>query len=77
MRTLGLSVRQVDDRLSSLLWALRLNAEETADRIPTRENLWVAVTKEEPPLFRVYLRSREDVPDECELLWIEERPVDD
>lgn len=73
MQSLGLSVREVDDRLESLLWALRRDAEEAADRVPTRQNLWVAVTTEEPPFFRIYFRAREDVAGQCELLWVEEK----
>ena len=57
---------------NALLWALRRNLDEAADRVPGR-NLWVGVTKRGTPLLRVYLRRRTDLPDECELLWIEDR----
>jgi hypothetical protein len=73
METLGVSVREVDHRLDSLIWALRRDAEEAAERVPGR-NLWVAVTSEEPPLLRIYVRPRKDVPSECELMWVEEKP---
>jgi len=69
---LGLSNRELDARLSALLWALRHDPDEAATRIPGR-NLWVAVTTEETPFLRVYLRPREDSPMEAELLWVERR----
>jgi hypothetical protein len=72
IRFVGLTERQVDDRLETLMWALQRDANAAAERIPSR-NLWVAVTAVEAPLLRVYLRPRGDVADECELLWIEER----
>lgn len=70
----GLTDRQVDDRLEALLWALaRGGAAELVQRIPTRRNLWVAITPRGIPPLRIYLRHRADAPDECELLWVEER----
>jgi hypothetical protein len=41
--------------------------------VPGGNNLWVAVTERGTPLLRVYLRPRSGVPNECELLWIEDR----
>jgi hypothetical protein len=75
LRTLyGLTDRQVDDRLEALLWALARGGDPAlAQRIPTRRNLWVAVTPRGIPPLRIYLRPRADVPEECELLWVEER----
>jgi len=72
MQRLGLSDADVDDRLDALLRALRQDADAVAARIPGR-NLWTAVTEVAPPLLRIYLRPKEDVPTEAELLWIEDR----
>lgn len=62
----------MDDRLGSLLWALRHDAEQTAERVPGR-NLWVAVTERGVPRLRIYLRPLAGSSDQCELLWIEDR----
>lgn len=70
--TSGLTDRQIDDRLSALLWALRRDPEANAGRVPTRRNLWVAVIPRGIPPLRIFLRPRPGVPDECELMWIEE-----
>ncbi len=72
MRSLGLTDREVDDRLEALIWALQRDADEVSERIPGR-NLWAAVTPVGVPL-RIYLRPLADTPEECELMWIEERP---
>ena len=69
---LGLTDRQIDDRLEALMWALSRDAEVTATRIPGR-NLWVASTPRGLPPLRIYLRPRPGVPDECEWMWIEEK----
>jgi hypothetical protein len=71
-RLLGLTNREIDDRLEGLLWALRRDASVVSERIP-RRFLWVAVTPRGIPTLRIYLRPRGDVEGECELLWIEER----
>src|SRR4051812_6961221 len=70
----GLSDREVDDRLEALVWALARGGDPALiQRVPTRNNLWVAVTPRGIPPLRIYLRPRADSGDECELLWIEER----
>lgn len=69
----GLSDRDIDDRLEALVWALRRDAQETAERIPGR-NLWVAVTERGLPQLRVYLRPRDGDPEEAEWMWIERKP---
>lgn len=69
----GLTDREIDDRLEALLWALARGGDPAlVQRIPER-NLWVAVTPRGIPPLRIFLRSRADVQEECELLWIEER----
>ena len=72
-RGLGLTDREVDDRLESLVWALLREPSAVSKRVRSR-NLWVAVTTEEIPLLRVYLRPRAGHGGECEWLWVEERP---
>jgi hypothetical protein len=74
MDSLGLTDRDIDDRLDGLLWALERDSSELAAPLPDT-NLWVAVTDGEPPQIRVFLRPREDHPDEAELIWIEERSL--
>jgi len=69
----GLTDEEIDDRLEAVVWALRRDAEEVAERVPGR-NLWVAVTERGLPELRVYLRPRRDKPEEAEWLWIERRP---
>jgi hypothetical protein len=54
------------------MWALRRDPEEAADRVPETQ-LWVVGTQRGVPRLRIYLRSRAGVPDECELVWIEDR----
>lgn len=66
-----LSDEEIDDRLDALLWALRRDSALVAAQVPGR-NLWVAIT--DHPHLRIYFRPRENVTDECELLWIEEPP---
>lgn len=70
---LGLTDRQIDDRLEALVWTLNRNAAAAAAQVPGR-NLWVAITPRGLPSLRVYLRPRSDVQDECEWMWIEQRP---
>jgi hypothetical protein len=67
-----ISDRQIDDRLEAIEWAIEHDDDESVRRIPGR-NLWVAVTPGFDPVLRVLLRPRPDLPEECELLWIEER----
>jgi hypothetical protein len=69
----GLTDEEIDDRLEALVWALRRNPEEVAERVPGR-NLWVAITERGLPELRIYLRPREGSPEEAEWLWIERRP---
>lgn len=68
----GLSYEDIDDRVASLQWALRRQAEPTAQRVQNL-NLWVATIPQGIPPLRVFLRPRPGVPTECELVWIEER----
>jgi hypothetical protein len=70
----GLTVAQIDDRLEAFVWALARGGDPSlVQRIATRKNLWVTVIPEGIPPLRIYLRPRPNVPDECELLWIEEK----
>jgi len=71
-RLTGLTDRQVDDRLSALEWALRRDPAVVATRVRDL-NLWTAVTPVGVPPLRIYLRPRPGLPDEAELMWIEER----
>jgi hypothetical protein len=68
---LELTDRDVDDRIEALIWAFQRADPNVplASRIGNR-NLWVARV-DHPPL-RVFMRPRPEVPNECELLWIEE-----
>jgi hypothetical protein len=63
----------VEDRMAALTWAFQHDPDPDeaplTRKIPNRD-LWVART--DHPYLRVYLHPRPDVPDECELLWIEE-----
>jgi hypothetical protein len=68
----GLTDEEIDDRLEALVWALRRDAEEVTERIPGL-NLWVAIVERGLPVLRVYLRPREDSPEEAEWLWIERK----
>lgn len=68
----GLTDEEIDDRLEALVWALRRNAGEVAERIPGR-NLWVALVEGGAPELRIYLRQREENSEEAEWLWIERR----
>jgi hypothetical protein len=70
---LVLTDRDIDERLEGLIWGLPRDSEGLLARKVGKRNLWVAVT--DHPHLRVYMRPRVDVPDECELLWIEETPV--
>lgn len=72
----GLTDREIDDRLRALTWGLARGGDPAlVQRVPGR-NLWVAVTPGGIPPLRVYFRPRADVPTECDLLWIEEKPPD-
>lgn len=68
----GLTDEEIDDRLEALVWALHRDAEEVTERIPGL-NLWVAIVEGGLPELRVYLRPREDSPEEAEWLWIERK----
>jgi hypothetical protein len=72
LEALGISEREIDDRLESLIWALHRDPAATAERIGSR-NLWVAVTAGGITPIRIYLRPATQQPDLAELLWIEER----
>lgn len=55
----GLTDREVDNRIEALIWALARGGDPAlAQRIPTRRNLWVAVTPGGIPPLRIYLRPR-------------------
>lgn len=69
----GLTDQEIDDRLEAVVWALRRDAQETAEQIPGL-NLWVVVTERGLPELRIYLRPRDGMPEEAEWLWIERRP---
>lgn len=69
----GLTDGEIDDRLEALVWALQRDPSEVAQRIPGR-NLWVAVTERGIPALRIYLRPRDNMPDEAEWMWIERIP---
>lgn len=70
----GLSDREVDDRLRALLWGLVHGGDAAlVQRVPSRKSLWVAVTPGGIPPLRIYLRPGLEMPEVCELLWIEER----
>jgi hypothetical protein len=73
-RRTGLSDREIDDRLESLVWAFFHEPDEDVPlvRRVAQRNLWVAVT-DPPYALRVYLRPRAAVAGECEWLWVEER----
>ena len=68
----GLSDQEIDDRLEALVWALRRNSQEAAERIPDR-NLWVAIVEGGIPELRVYLKQNDENPELAEWLWIERR----
>jgi len=53
-------------------WALNRGDIENLAPVGTRQ-LWVYVIPRGYPQLRVFLRPRREVPDECEILWIEER----
>jgi hypothetical protein len=72
MALLEIDDEEIDDRLKALLWSLTRDPSANSSRVGER-NLWVAVTPGGIPQIRIFLRPREDVPDEAELLWIEER----
>ena len=67
-----LSDQDIDERLDALLWALRRDPSSVSEHVGER-NLWVAVEPGSTPPLRIFLRPREGVPTDCELLWIEER----
>jgi hypothetical protein len=63
---------QLDDRLEVMQWALNRGDTENLAPVGARA-LWVYVIPKGYPPLRVFLRPRPDVPDECEILWVEER----
>jgi hypothetical protein len=69
----GLTDRQIDDRLEGLVWALLREPSAVSERVRNL-NLWVAVTTVGIPLLRVYICPRTGTANECEWVWIEERP---
>jgi hypothetical protein len=68
----GLSDEQVEDRVEAVQWGLVRGGDPAlVQRVPTRRNLWVAVTPGGIPPVRIYFRPT-DISGECDLLWIEE-----
>lgn len=68
----SISDREIDDRIEAMQWALNRGDIENLAPVGTRQ-LWVYVIPRGYPQLRVFLRPRREVPDECEILWIEER----
>lgn len=68
----GLTDEEIDDRVEAVVWALLRDPKEAAERIPGK-SLWVVVTERGLPELRIYLRPRDENPDEAEWLWIERR----
>ncbi len=69
----SISDEQIDDRLGAILWSLAHGDEgDIAEQLPGLRT-WVAVLPGVYPFLRFFLTPREDVPDECCLLWVEER----
>src|SRR4051794_19952139 len=62
----------IEDRLEAMQWALNRGDTENVSPVGTRR-LWVYVIRLGYPPLRVFLRPRPEVPDECEILWLEER----
>jgi hypothetical protein len=67
-----ISEAAIEDRLEAMQWALNRGDRENVAPVGTR-TLWVYVIPEGYPPLRVFLRPRPEIPDECEILWIEER----
>src|SRR5436305_1716212 len=67
-----ISDEAIEDRLEVMQWALNRGDRDNVAPVGRRA-LWVYVIPESYPPLRVYLRPRPEVPDECEILWIEER----
>lgn len=72
MELLDVDEEDIDDRLEGLLWSLRRDPAANSAQVGSR-NLWVAVMPYGLPPLRIFLKPRDEVPDEAELLWIEER----
>lgn len=68
----GLSIRDIDERLEALEWALARDVEEVAERIPELD-LWVAVIPRGLPPLRVYFAPHRDIDAKCVWLWMEEK----
>jgi len=64
--------REIDVRLEAMQWALERGDTEDLAPVGTR-SLWVYVTPGVYPVLRFYLRPWPERPEECELLWVEER----
>jgi hypothetical protein len=67
-----ISDRELDARIEAMQWALNRGEAENLEPVGAR-TLWVYVIPRGYPSLRVFLRPRPEVPDECEILWIEER----
>jgi len=72
MESLGIDIKEVDERLEALEWALVRDAEAVATRIPDLD-LWVAPIPRGLPPLRVYFRPHPTENAKCVLMWIEER----
>jgi hypothetical protein len=72
MATLGLSLREIDDRLEAVEWALVRDVDEVAEQVPGL-NLWVALIPRGLPPLRVYFKPHTSEEAKCVWMWIEER----
>lgn len=73
MEETGLTIREIDDRLEALEWALtRGDNEDPAVRPVPGRNIWAAVIPRGIPPLRLYLRPC-SADHKCEWLWIEEQ----
>ena len=72
MEALGLSIRDIDERVEALEWALVRDVEAVAEQVPGL-NLWVAVTPRGLPPLRLYVKPHSSDNAKCVWLWIEER----
>ena len=72
----GLTIEQIDDRVSALEWALaRGDNDEEGSVVPVpNRDIWVAVLPVGIPPLRLYLRPCRSTEHRCEWLWIEEIP---
>lgn len=72
METLDLTIRDIDERVEALEWALVRDVDAVAEQIPGL-NLWVAVTSRGLPPLRLYFKPHASDDAKCVWMWIEER----